>query len=486
MQPFYSVTCSSPINIAVIKYWGKSSTKLNTPLNSSVSVTLHQDDLRTITSVAADRSFQQDRFWLNGEEQDISSNRRMKTCLEQLKALGGDIINANREVIIRAGEWENLHLHIVSVNNFPTAAGLASSASGFAALVYALAKLMNVRESFPGELSLIARFGSGSACRSLYGGLVQWHASRNEDGRDSFATQLFDEHHWPELRTIILVVNDKKKDVGSTDGMIQSVETSRLLHFRAQTIVDDRVTRIRQAYNERNFATFGRIMMEDSNQFHAVCLDTYPPIFYLNESSKSIIRLIHAFNEQKGSVCASYTFDAGPNAFLFTTESHLVELLRLVFYFFKLDTSFLTSRENLNGPLSNASNPATHDPLVIESISTFLSPTSNIIKRVILTKAGPGPLVLSESESLMDVYTGLPKHISTDKSHDEKEDEEEQFNCCNCNLNKKTCGCCCQQRCIPNNCCRSSKCCHWNSIGKIIGVGALILLAYSVTTRKLH
>ncbi|KAG7275199.1 hypothetical protein CRUP_023787 [Coryphaenoides rupestris] len=144
-------------------------------------------------------------------------------------------------------------VHICSVNNFPTAAGLASSAAGFACLVYTLARVYGVE----GELSGIARQGSGSACRSMYGGFVQWIMGEREDGEDSVAQQVEPESHWPDLRVLVLV-------------------------HRAESVVPDRMKQMIEAVHERDFAAFAELTMRDSNQFHATCLDTYPPIFYLN------------------------------------------------------------------------------------------------------------------------------------------------------------------------------------------------------------
>lgn len=119
---------------------------------------------------------------------------------------------------------------------------------------------------------------------------------------------------------MVLVVSDKEKDTSSTSGMETSRLTSLLLQHRASHIVQQRLDEIEQAYLNKDFETFGRITMQDSNQFHAVCLDTYPPIFYMNDASKSIIKLVHAFNEQMGKVVAAYTFDAGPNPVIYTLD----------------------------------------------------------------------------------------------------------------------------------------------------------------------
>ena len=182
-------TFTSPTNIAVIKYWGKNDVKLNTPLNSSVSITLDQSDLHTITTVAASKEFTKDRLWLN--ESEIEINGRGQACLREIRKLAQDRKDeATGAVLVRKEDWVNYHVHISSVNTFPTGAGLASSAAGFACLVAALAKLYNAKEEFPGQITSIARQGSGSASRSLYGGFVRWQKGEKADGTDSIAVQV--------------------------------------------------------------------------------------------------------------------------------------------------------------------------------------------------------------------------------------------------------------------------------------------------------
>lgn len=134
-------------------------------------------------------------------------------------------------------------LHICSENNFPTAAGLASSAAGYACLVYTLAALYGIEKE---ELSVVARIGSGSACRSIYGGFVHWQKGTLDDGSDSRAVQIVPDDHWPEMHVIILVVNDQKKKVSSSLGMARSVLNSAILKYRASDCVPSRVTQIRQ------------------------------------------------------------------------------------------------------------------------------------------------------------------------------------------------------------------------------------------------
>lgn len=126
--------------------------------------------------------------------------------------------------------------------HFP-AAGLASSAAGYACLVYTLAAVYGLENE---ELSVIARVGSGSACRSIYGGFVHWIKGERDDGSDSRAVQIAPSNHWPEMRVLILVVNDSKKKVSSSIGMARAVLNSSILKYRASDCVPNRITQIRE------------------------------------------------------------------------------------------------------------------------------------------------------------------------------------------------------------------------------------------------
>lgn len=193
----------------------------------------------------------------------------------------------------------NYKLHICSENDFPTAAGLASSAAGYACFVYTLATLYGLENE---ELTGIARLGSGSACRSIYGGFVQWKKGDLNDGSDSIAVQIAPASHWPEMHVLILVVSDERKKVGSTVGMKLSVETSELLTYRMEKCVSKHVVEITKAILNKDFATFGEITMKESNQFHAICLDTYPPCVYMNDQSHGVSRFVHQYNQNAGEV----------------------------------------------------------------------------------------------------------------------------------------------------------------------------------------
>ena len=149
-------------------------------------------DLKSVTSICASKDFTADRLWLNGAEEDVSGSKRFKACVAGVKAMARDRVDEKTgKVVVRKEEWKDFRVHVSSLNTFPTAAGLASSAAGYAALVRCLAEVFNAEESYPGQLSTIARQGSGSACRSLYGGFVAWRKGTGmEDAADSLAEQV--------------------------------------------------------------------------------------------------------------------------------------------------------------------------------------------------------------------------------------------------------------------------------------------------------
>ncbi|KAJ6063997.1 hypothetical protein N7499_012677 [Penicillium canescens] len=312
-ESVYRATTTAPVNIAVIKYWGKRDTILNLPTNSSLSVTLSQRSLRTLTTASCSGNFPaEDTLNLNGKPQDIQSSKRTLACISSLRAHRKALEDADSSL----PALSKFPLRIVSENNFPTAAGLASSAAGFAALVRAVADLYQLPQS-PKELSRIARQGSGSACRSLMGGYVAWRTGELADGSDSLAEEVAPASHWPEMRALVLVVSAEKKDVPSTEGMQTTVGTSALFAERAQNVVPQRMAAIETAIRDRNFPDFAEITMRDSNTFHATCLDSWPPIFYMNDVSRAAVRLVHDINRVVSRTVAAYTFDAGPNAVIY-------------------------------------------------------------------------------------------------------------------------------------------------------------------------
>lgn len=410
------VTAQTPTNIAVIKYWGKRDESLILPINDSISVTLDPAHLCTTTTVSVSPSFDQDRMWLNGKEISLSGGR-FQRCLKEIRARASDVEDEKKGIKITKKDWENLHLHISSYNNFPTAAGLASSAAGFACLVFSLAKLMNVKEDL-GQLSAIARQGSGSACRSLYGGFVKWIMGKNDDGSDSIAVQLADEKHWDELVIVIAVVSSRQKETSSTSGMRETVETSMLIKHRAKEVVPKRIVEMEEAIKNRDFPSFAHLACADSNQFHAVCMDTSPPIFYMNDTSHRIIGCVEKWNRSEESPQVAYTFDAGPNAVMIARNRKVAALLlqRLLFHFPPNADTDLNSY--VIGDKSILQDVGVKDMKDVEALPPPPEIKDNIpaqkykgdVSYFICTRPGKGPVVLSdESQALLCPKTGMPK-----------------------------------------------------------------------------
>lgn len=386
-----TVTCIAPINIAVIKYWGKRNEVLILPTNDSISLTLDTEQLCTKTTVMLSKDFKKDRIWLNGVEEDIN-NPRLQNCLYEIR---------KRAKLVK--EMMNWRLHICSENNFPTASGLASSAAGYACLTLALAKLYRVK----GDVSIIARMGSGSACRSTLGGFVRWRMGKFEYGTDSIAEQIAPASSWPEMRCLILVVDDDKKMVSSAVGMKRTWDTSELSHFRAKYITPQRADLLQSAILSKNFHLFAEITMKESNQMHAVCLDSYPPLVYMNNISFAIINLIHSYHNVIGNIKVAYTFDAGPNATLYLLEQNVPEVIAVLDHYFPPASNNL---DNYKRGMPIETVQLSQD--LIDKIDNKVYEPGKI-KYMIYTRIGDGPKYLECPKDHLLNDEGLPIRNAT-------------------------------------------------------------------------
>ncbi|KAB5583413.1 GHMP kinase [Coniochaeta sp. 2T2.1] len=385
----YRASTTAPVNIAVVKYWGKRDPKLNLPTNSSLSVTLSQADLRTLTTASCSAAYpasEGDSLLLNGESADVTG-ARTQACFRELRRRRAALEAADPSL----PKLSTYPLRLVSENNFPTAAGLASSAAGFAALVRAVADLYELPDS-PAELSLVARQGSGSACRSLFGGYVAWRAGEGQDGLDSIADQVAEAPHWPEMRAVVLVASAEKKGVSSTSGMQQTVATSGLFRERVAKVVPEHMARMEKAIADRNFEEFAEVTMRDSNSFHATCADTYPPIFYMNDVSRAAVRAVEAINAHAGRAVAAYTFDAGPNAVIYYLEKDTEAVVGTLYHV--LGDTEGWKRDVVSGLKASMS--------LDSGVAALLK---GGISRVIMTAVGEGP---QKSEQFLVAEDGTP------------------------------------------------------------------------------
>ncbi|KAE9972430.1 diphosphomevalonate decarboxylase [Venturia inaequalis] len=379
MPDIHRSSTTAPVNIAVIKYWGKRDTKLNLPTNSSLSVTLAQADLKTHTTASCSPSYKSDSLLLNGDDQDVSG-ARTQACFRELRSLRSEVEASDTSL----PKLSSMKLKIVSENNFPTAAGLASSAAGFAALVRAIANLYDLKAT-PTELSRIARQGSGSACRSLFGGYVAWSMGSEADGSDSLAYEVAPSSHWPNMRALILVASAEKKGVSSTSGMQQTVNTSTLFEQRIKEAVPKRMEAMIKAIDMKDFEKFAELTMKDSNSFHATCADTFPPIFYMNDTSRAAVRVVESLNARAGKNVAAYTFDAGPNAVIYYLAENESQVAGVI----KSFTAEKQGWESARGETIDVQDSTFVDEVAKTAVKEGVS-------RVILTAVGEGPIKVDE------------------------------------------------------------------------------------------
>jgi diphosphomevalonate decarboxylase len=203
------------------------------------------------------------------------------------------------------------------------------------------------------------------------------------DGSDSVAVEIAPASHWPTMRALILVVSAEKKGVSSTSGMQITVGTSELFQRRAEIVVPKHMELMTKAIQEKDFETFGKVTMMDSNSFHATCLDTFPPIFYLNDVSKAAIRVVEDINRKAGKIIAAYTFDAGPNAVIYFEEHNADSVAGVL-------KDILGSLDGWQGKDIKLQEAEDVDSRAVEVLKSGVS-------RVILTSVGEGPIRTKES-----------------------------------------------------------------------------------------
>jgi diphosphomevalonate decarboxylase len=299
-------TASAGSNIAFIKYWGIANPALNLPLNDSISMTL--DSLRTRTTVEFDPTLDRDTVVIDGRARRGDSLRRATRHLGRLRARVGAETRARVE----------------SENNFPMAAGIASSASAFAALTVAACAALGLQLNAT-EMSRIARLESGSASRSLFGGFVRWYAGINDSS--SYAEQICDEHHWPALRDVVAVVAREKKKVSSADGHLLA-GSSPFLRARLDQI-EKLLPGVQDAIRARELMELGPLIEADALAMHFVMMSSRPPLFYWTPETVHLIKKCEEWREQGLQVY--FTIDAGPNVHLICEdyqEAELVDALR--------------------------------------------------------------------------------------------------------------------------------------------------------------
>lgn len=295
-----SATARACANIALVKYWGKRDAQLNLPAAGSLSLTLGA--LVTETTVAFDPALAADELILDGSVARPTEVARISSFL--------DLIRAEAKLTTRA--------RVTSANQFPTASGLASSASGFAALAVAAATAAGLAAS-PRALSILARRGSGSAARSLYGGFVRMHAGHAADGSDAFAepitSRLLD-----RVRMVIAIVGGgAPKSHGSRDAMDHTAHTSPLYKAWIDLVPHD-LAAAEGALAAGDLAALGAITEANALAMHASAIAARPAVIYWQPTTLALLAEVRALRDRGLSAWA--TMDAGPHVKVLTSIEH--------------------------------------------------------------------------------------------------------------------------------------------------------------------
>lgn len=280
-------TAKAPANIALIKFWGKKDKALVLPMNNSISLNL--SDAYTVTTVEFDEAITADKVELDGLVLDGDEKERIVKHLERIRKLAGITIKAK----------------VTTENNFPRGAGIASSASGFAALTLAGVTAAGLKLTEK-EISVLARLGSGSACRSVPDGWVEWKEA--ETSEDSYAYLLHEPEFW-NIYDVVAIVATERKKIGSTEG--HAAAESSPFYLPRIAGMKQKVREIKKAISERDFRKMGEIVEAEAINMHAVMMTSNPPLLYWNGVTVEIMQSIRQWREE--GLKAYFTIDAGSN-----------------------------------------------------------------------------------------------------------------------------------------------------------------------------
>lgn len=286
-MPDLTATAISHPNIAFIKYWGNRDDALRLPANGSISMNLGA--LTTRTTVRFDDSLARDELTLNGHSIAGEGLARVSNFLDIVRKLAGRTTRAAVE----------------SRNDFPTGAGIASSASAFAALALAATSAAGLKMAEP-ELSRLARRGSGSACRSIPAGFTEWEAG-TADG-DSFARSIAPPEHWA-LVDCIAIIHAGEKEAGSTQG--HHIAATSPIQAARVADANRRLNECRESILKKDFERLAKVIELDSNLLHAVMMTSTPPLYYWQGATVDVMRSVQRWRRE-GIPCA-FSIDAGPN-----------------------------------------------------------------------------------------------------------------------------------------------------------------------------
>ncbi|CAD8051160.1 unnamed protein product [Paramecium sonneborni] len=328
-------------NIGLIKYWGKWNEKEIIPLNTNIGVTLNPKDIFTTTTLTLNPESHKNELLINGKDFAISNRIErlfniFREQIQQSKQLTCNRYkNSPSDKLLGQliPDIDKYGIRVESNNSFPTGSGLASSSSGLSALALCLQDILKTNI----DVRYLSRIGSGSACRCLYGNFVLFPGVQlnNLDKCDQETINLeskrclpyeIQNSRWLKDKVSIVILTDThqgQKDVLSKDGMKMTWETSKLIQGRVRQFVEQHIQELQTALENQDFNKVMEIIIKDSNQFHATCMDTYPPLLYLNDFSRQIIQMVHIYNRNAKNI-VGYTFDAGAHAVLLIHNDELL------------------------------------------------------------------------------------------------------------------------------------------------------------------
>jgi len=293
------VTAIAHPNLAFIKYWGRKDEVLRLPTNGSISINL--SGCTTKTTVEFSDRYSSDS--VNLKDQHSSEVERIVKHLDRIRILAGITLKAK----------------VVSENNFPSGTGLSSSSSGFAALTVAGVSAAGISLSEK-ELSILARQGSGSACRSIPGGYVEWINGATSE--ESYATSIFGAEHW-NIVDIVAVVSTEKKDVPTSQGQL-SAQTSPFFEIRA-TRMAKKILLVKQLIKEKKFSEFGELIEAEALEMHAIMLTSTPSLVYWSQGTLLLIKLVKKWRNEGLGVY--FTVNTGQDIHLIC-EAHNVDKIK--------------------------------------------------------------------------------------------------------------------------------------------------------------
>lgn len=295
------ITVQASSDVALVKYWGKKDKILRLPANGSISMIL--DSLQSITTVEFSPNLTTDEIIIGGEVEEGETSRVVKH-LDRIRAL------AQSQNLIK----EDIFAKVVSENNFPKSTGLSSSGSGFAALTIAASKAIGLDLSEK-ELSILARQGSGTACRCVCGGFVEW--MDGEVSEDSYSLSFAKADSFP-IRDLVTIVSEDKKNLSSTEGH-DLAESSPFFRVRQEKI-NEKILDVKKTILEKNFMALGELVEAEALEFHSILFTSKPNILLFYPGTVEVMQTVRQL--RKNNIPAYFTINTGFNVHVLTLPQY--------------------------------------------------------------------------------------------------------------------------------------------------------------------